>query len=178
VVAEVGNTLNRALELLLALEQVNLRELFEVRRILEGEAAALAVERHTADDLARLDEAIGQMDGGLRDADEEGYVAADVSFHLAVAEATGNRIAVQMMLAIRDVLRQALVSVFHIPGSPERSNDDHRAIREAIAAGSPDEARRLMIDHLARVEDDIRDVALRSSFAPVLPGADETASRP
>src|SRR5262249_58260330 len=91
-VADVGNTLNRALELLLTLEQVNLRELFEVRRILEGEAAALAVDRRTDEDLARLADAIAQMDQGLRDADQDAYVAADVDFHLAVAEATGNRI--------------------------------------------------------------------------------------
>src|SRR5262249_46321821 len=125
-------------------------------------------------DLARLAEAIAEMDRGLRDADQDAYVAADVRFHLTVAEATGNRIAVQMMLAIRELLRRALVSVFHIPGSPERSNHDHRAIMGAIASGPPEEARRRMIEHLARVEDDIRDVALRTSFAPGLPIADES----
>ena len=31
-----------------------------------------------------------------------------------------------MMLAIRDVMRRALRSIYQIPGSPERSMEEHR----------------------------------------------------
>ena len=147
--ADLGNTLNRSLELLLTLEGVNLRELFEVRRILEGEAAALAVERHSHEDLARMAGAIAQMERGLGDRDA--YAAADVHFHLTVAAATGNRIAVQMMLAIRDVLQRALVQSSTSRAARTLARQ-HRPIIAAIAAADADEARGRMIKHLTRVE--------------------------
>jgi DNA-binding GntR family transcriptional regulator len=60
-----------------------------------------------------------------------------------------------MMHAIRDVMRRALLSIYQIPGSPERSMWEHRQILEAVVAGRPDEARALMRDHLVRVEGEI-----------------------
>jgi GntR family transcriptional repressor for pyruvate dehydrogenase complex len=166
VVADAANLLDGSLQLMLSLERSNLRELFEVRRILEGELAALAAERRSDDDLTRMAEAIAVMDAALSEDDQDGYAAADVRFHLTVAEASGNRIAEHMMLAIRGVLRLALEAIFRIAGSPERSQGQHRGIMEAIAGGNADEARRRMIEHLTRVEADVADAALESSFAP------------
>ncbi len=45
------------------------------------------------------------------------------------------------MRALRDVIRRALMSIFSIPESPERSHEQHRAIRDAIAAGDAERAR-------------------------------------
>ena len=59
------------------------------------------------------------------------------------------------MGALREVIRRALTSIFRIPGSPERSQDHHRAIREAIAARDADAARAEMLAHLVRVESDV-----------------------
>jgi DNA-binding FadR family transcriptional regulator len=61
------------------------------------------------------------------------------------------------MRALRDLIRRALTSIFTIPESPERSHEQHRAIRAAIAAGEPIPARAAMRDHLVRVESDVRD---------------------
>jgi DNA-binding FadR family transcriptional regulator len=63
-----------------------------------------------------------------------------------------------MMDAVRDVMRRALSSIYSIPGSPERSTEQHRRIFKAISAGEPDEARKQMREHLLRVEGEIRDV--------------------
>jgi DNA-binding FadR family transcriptional regulator len=124
VVADYTNPLNQSLALLLRLHDGDLRELFEVRRILEVESAGLAALRRTDEDLAAMRDALERMEQGLRSA--ERYVGGDVHFHLAVAVATQNRIATHMMRAIRDVLRRALMSIYHIPGSPERSLGHHR----------------------------------------------------
>src|SRR6266540_2709324 len=86
----------------------------------------------------------------------------DVHFHLAIATATHNRMAAYMMQAIRDVLHRALLSIYHIPGSPQRSLGQHDQILEAIADGRGELARERMRQHLLRVEDDI-DEALRGT---------------
>jgi GntR family transcriptional regulator, transcriptional repressor for pyruvate dehydrogenase complex len=160
VVAEYTNPLNQSLALLLRMHDGDLRELFEVRRILEVESAGLAALRRTEEDLAAMGEAVERMQEGLDS--PERYVRGDVGFHLATAAATHNRMATHMMRAIRDVLHRALLSIYHIPGSPERSLGQHRQILEAVTAKQSDQARDRMREHLLRVEQDV-DAALRGA---------------
>lgn len=160
-VAEYGNPLNASLALLVEMRDGDLRELFEVRKVLEVEMAGLATERRSEEDIERMRTAIEAMDHGLGSA--ERYIAGDLEFHQAVVAATGNRIACSMMEAIRDVMRRALFSIYRIPGSPERSMEQHRKILEAIIARRPDEARERVREHLHRVE---------SEFDAVDPGGE------
>ncbi len=154
-VAEYANPLQHSVRLLLTLQEIALPELFEVRKILEVEAAGLAAARRTDDDLAEMARRIEEMVEGL--SSQERYIAADLQFHLAIATATRNRIAVHVMQAIREALHRALASIFQIPGSPQQSLAQHKEILRAIAAGNQDEARQRMREHLLRVEGDIRD---------------------
>ena len=150
-VADFRNPLNDSLSLLLAVEESSLRELFQVRRILEGEAVALATEAADESHVERMRAATELMREGL--ASQEDYINADLAFHLTVAEATQNRLILHLMHAIRDQLHRALSSIYNIPGSPERSVDDHELIIEAVETRKPDEARARMHEHLSRVEE-------------------------
>lgn len=158
VVAEWRNPLNQSLGLLLAAAEGDLHDLFEVRRIVEAGAAALAAARRTDAHLAALHAAIAEMEDGI--GSEERYINADVRFHLTVAEATGNRVALHLMHAIRHQLQLALGTVYHIPGSPQRSLEQHRRIADAIALRRPDEARDRMHEHISRVEHEIDESAV------------------
>ncbi|HXH98259.1 MAG TPA: FadR/GntR family transcriptional regulator [Gaiellaceae bacterium] len=156
VVAEAMNPLNSSLRLLFALdERAGIHDLFELRRILECEAAALAAERRTDEHLQEMDAAIEEMAGGLGDVHGDRFIDADLRFHLALASATGNRVVLHSMHAVRDVLRRALMTVYTIPRSPESAVVEHRAIREAVAARDAERARREMATHIARVETDV-----------------------
>ena len=78
-------------------------------------------------------EAIEDMAKGLDDRDT--YAAADVRFHVAVAAATGNRVALHAMHAIRDILERALGTGVRDPGQ-----------RGTLARAAPPDPRR----HLSR----------------------------
>ncbi|MCS7234701.1 MAG: FadR/GntR family transcriptional regulator [Armatimonadota bacterium] len=156
VVAEYGNPLVDSLRFLLTLEVFGLEELYEIRKVLETEFAALAAVRRTEEHLARMEEAIRQMEAGLDS--QARYIEADLRFHLTVAEATRNRVAVYVMRAIRDPLHRALARVYHIPGSPQKSMAQHHAILDAVRAADPAAARARMAEHLGRVHEDIRRV--------------------
>jgi GntR family transcriptional repressor for pyruvate dehydrogenase complex len=116
-----------------------------------------------------MDAAIEEMAIALESDDEsrgERYVDADLRFHLAIAEATRNGVVLHTMDALRGVIRRALVAIFGVPGSPERSLEQHRAIRVAIAARDAAGARRAMREHLVRVESDVHNsLTARSSTA-------------
>jgi GntR family transcriptional repressor for pyruvate dehydrogenase complex len=156
-VSTLRNPLNQGLHLLLAADEADAKELFEVRRILEGESAALAATRRTNADLRAMQVELDAMESGL--GSEESFIEADLRFHLRLAQATRNRVVMHLMHAIRDLLQRSLSSSYHIPGSPERAIGFHRLILEAIAAKRPDEARERMQEHVTRVERDIRSSA-------------------
>jgi GntR family transcriptional repressor for pyruvate dehydrogenase complex len=157
-VAHFRNPLNNSLKLLLSLDEANMREIYELRRILECEAAALAADRRGNDDLELMERAIGEMAHGLETDRADLYIDADLRFHLAIAAASGNRLLLHSMHALRDLIRRALVSIYLIPSSPERSLEHHRAIRAAIAAETPERAREEMRAHLVRVESDVHHI--------------------
>ena len=157
VVADAANPLNSSLRLMFTLdEQTGMHDLFELRRILEVEAAALAAVRHSAGHLKEMDAAIEEMEASLADSGGDRFIEADLRFHLAVAEATGNRLVLHSMQAVRDVIRRALLTVYSIPQSPESAVVEHRAVRAAIASGEPSRARHEMSNHLVRVESDVQ----------------------
>jgi len=157
VVADAASPLNSSLRLLFTLdERTGIHDLFELRRILDCEAAALAAERRTDKHLEEMGAAIDEMDASLGTSGRaDDFIDADLRFHLAVAEATGNRLLLHSMQAVRDVVRRALMTVFFIPQSPEQALVEHRAVRRAIAAGDGPRARQEMFDHLVRVETDV-----------------------
>jgi GntR family transcriptional regulator, transcriptional repressor for pyruvate dehydrogenase complex len=152
-VANLRNPFDQSLDLLLRIDQASYANLFEVRRILEGEAAALAASRRTAADLRAMESVVEDMDDGL--SSEQRFISADLAFHMAIAAASGNPVLVHLMHAIRELLQRSLSSSYHIPGSPERAIDMHRLILEAIAERRPEDARQRMQEHVARVERDI-----------------------
>jgi GntR family transcriptional regulator, transcriptional repressor for pyruvate dehydrogenase complex len=152
-VAELRNPLNNSFDLLVMLDAASYEELFEVRGFVEGESAALAAQRRTKAQLKQMESAIDAMAEGL--GSEEQFIEADLRFHLTIAESTRNRVLVYLMHAIRDLLQRSLSSAYNIAGSPERAIEMHRLIAEAIAAKQPEEARRRMQEHVARVERDI-----------------------
>ena len=158
VVAGAANPLESSLRLLFALdEEAGMHDLFELRRIVECEAAALAAERHAEADLAAMDASIDEMADSLTPSgDADRFIEADLRFHLAVAAATGNRLVFHTMQAVRDVLRRALTTVYHLPQSPESAVVEHRGLRSAIATGDASRAREEMRLHLARVESDVQ----------------------
>jgi GntR family transcriptional regulator, transcriptional repressor for pyruvate dehydrogenase complex len=156
VVADAASPLNSSLRLMFTLDdRTGLHDLFELRGILEGEAAALAAERRGDQHLDEMEAAIEEMAESLADSGADRFIEADLRFHLAVAEATGNRLVLHSMQAVRDVIRRALITVFVIPQSPESAVVEHRAIKAAIASGDPAAARREMSNHLVRVESDV-----------------------
>jgi GntR family transcriptional repressor for pyruvate dehydrogenase complex len=154
VIAHASNPLNSSLQLVFTLDnETGVHDLYELRRIIDCEAAALAAERRTDDHLAQMALAIDEMERALP-AHGEAFVLADLRFHLAIAEATGNRLILYAMQAARDVVRRALLTVVKVPQSPESAIVEHRGVYEAVRSGNPDWARNAMREHLERVERD------------------------
>jgi GntR family transcriptional repressor for pyruvate dehydrogenase complex len=156
VVAAWRNPFQEPLSVVVAGEDVDRAQLFEVRRLLEAEAAALAAKRRTIDQLNLMHETTDDMEIELDSA--ERFIAADIRYHLAIAEATGNRLLLRLMQAIREGLTEMFGTVFKFPGGPERSVAQHRLINEAIEAEDAERSRQLMTEHILRVEQELAEI--------------------
>jgi len=153
VIAQWRNPFQQPLSLVVAGEDVDRTQLFEVRRMLEAEAAALAAKRRSLGDLELMHEATDEMEAAIDSS--QAYVAADIRYHLVIAEATGNRLLLHLMQAIRERLTEMFGTVFKFPGGPERSIAQHRLITQAIAAEDAERARQAMTEHILRVEQEL-----------------------
>ncbi len=133
-------------------------ELTELRRIFEGEAAALAAARRSEADLAHLDELCAAMTPALGDAEQ--FTALDVAFHDGVLTAAHNRLLREALQPLTAVLYSArlLTNRHSIAAHHEgvrASFLGHRRILQRIALGQPNAARRVMIAHIAQFEADL-----------------------
>lgn len=123
----------------------------ELRRVIETEAAALAAERATPGDLAAMREEFDALSQVTRDTDA--YTAHDVAFHDAILRATHNRLFLQLIDQMAEVLvLTRRISVTAIPDRVPTSQHGHEAVLDAIAARSPELARQAMADHLGWAE--------------------------
>jgi GntR family transcriptional repressor for pyruvate dehydrogenase complex len=141
--------------------QLDYARVHEVRRLLEVEIAGLAAERHTAEDLARMGEILGETDRILGETaaggdDRDRFAGNDVAFHDALARATHNELFVLLLDSIVDVMIQVRQMAFDVPGTPARAFGYHRAIFEQVKAGDPGGARQAMREHLIDSEEIMR----------------------
>ena len=130
-------------------DQRELGQLFELRCILETEAAALAAERISADGLRKLRETLDRMVGEERLKD--GSIDADLAFHREIGKATGNDYINIFISYIGEQIRQSIYLARR--SSPIRSVvkltvAEHTRIFDALASGSPIEARKAMHAHI------------------------------
>ena len=112
-----------------------LRDLAEVRAIVEPAAVRLAAGRRTDDDLAALDAALAAM-GEEEDPDPARAVAADLAFHRALLAATHNELLERMEMVISSGLahRDRIVHSSPHSGDPVPA---HRAVLDAVRDRDP-----------------------------------------
>ncbi len=141
-------------------------DLYELKRMLEGEAAFLATGRVTPDVLGRMEETINKIDDLLKTSDPDPVILADLSadFHSKVAVATGNKYLVKHVEDIRLKLKIVRVTLFTVFNRRIEDLEEHRAVFEAIKKGDPENARTLMFKHQDKVSKFVEDNLLMQFY--------------
>ena len=97
------------------------------------------------------------------------YSDADVEFHLALADAAGNRYLLRAMLDIRALLRQDMVlgaeAVIRRFGDLGPSVESHRRLVEAVEARDAERARAVAAE-MVQPQPDVRPRPVRAGAAP------------
>ncbi len=116
------------------------REVFEVRRGLEHQAARLAAMRRTAADLTELDEALDVRDAAWSSGDVAAFVEADAVFHTLVVSAAHNALLDDLYDDLGSAVRDALAR--DLDERLDAEYVDHRGLVDAIRAQDADRAGR------------------------------------
>jgi GntR family transcriptional repressor for pyruvate dehydrogenase complex len=125
-------------------------ELYEVRRILEAAAAALAAGRIDEQEKAELGRILDRMRAAHS---VEQLVEADVDFHAVIARAAGNAVLASLLASLST--RTMRVRLWHgraADDALDETREEHRRIYEALLAGDPELARAAATAHIASGE--------------------------
>jgi DNA-binding FadR family transcriptional regulator len=127
---------------------------FIFRIAIEGEAAALAARNHDPDTLRRIEDILDQLDGIVAKGPQGRLgVDEDMAFHLAIAEATGNRFFAETLSSLRNQITIGIslnrnLSLIQPRNRILAGQQEHRDVFEAIAARDEKRARQKMRTHI------------------------------
>jgi GntR family transcriptional repressor for pyruvate dehydrogenase complex len=131
-------------------QDVSVLEIFEVRRILEPAAAAMATLRVAPEDIETLR---GIVRSVAADTSVEDLVHHDLSFHRHISELSGN----SYLSSLIDTLASSTVRARIWRGLTEKNAvaqtlAEHRRIVDALATGDPELVRSLVVVHINGVQ--------------------------
>lgn len=151
----------------------DIQRCYEFRVTVEPDAAYHAALRRNDAALAKMDAALDLLREATRH--QRHREDADFSFHLAIAEAANNHYYTSTMQALKEHIFVGMhmhgLSLVGTQVKLQTVLDEHRAIRDAIAEGRADDARRLMAAHLGGSRDRLfegktLDLSLAESVSP------------
>jgi DNA-binding FadR family transcriptional regulator len=133
-----------------------LRDLQDLRRVVEPAAVRLAAERATAEDIGEIESAYA----GMKNAIEHGgdYVTHDLRFHHGLLRAARNRMLTQMSKALNALLRTSFEISTTRSNGPALSLPMHRAVLDAVIAHEPAKAERAVLKLIDGARTDIEAV--------------------
>jgi len=147
-----------------------IRDLQDLRMIVEPAAIRLAAQRATAFDIAEVEQAFV----GMVDAVEQGgdYVRYDLLFHQGLIRASHNRMLEKMDQALGALMRTSFeISTIKKDG-PRQSLPMHRAVLDAVIARDPDRAEHAI---MVLIQDAHKDIAQVLKARRALPLAKKTS---
>lgn len=128
----------------------SIRELVEVRKLLEIESAAMAAVRRTNAEIEIMEELVSQMKNP--DVSPEAGVELDHSYHMAICSSTHNELLIRFMESISNTVFSLIEITRENTRNYQQYVKDHEIILEAIKAKDENKAREAMRQHLGFME--------------------------
>lgn len=153
VISELlASSLADPLAALIASQRAALDDYVAFRRLIEGDAAAQAAEHATQADRAEIARLVKALKAAQQAGDRAQAARLDFDFHMAIIEAAGNVVTIQVMRALGRALRRGMTTtreaIYDAQGVSDALLAQHAAIAEAILGHAPKAARAASDRHL------------------------------
>ncbi|MGF6850765.1 DNA-binding FadR family transcriptional regulator [Chitinophaga sp. W3I9] len=131
------------------LRRADFEEINQVRRMLDYEMVKLAAENHTKEDLHQLKSLLEQRKKAILEQQYQQCLDADIAFHTAIANASGNNVLADLFRSFTAVIRDFFTkrdtqSISHFA----ISHHLHEQLYKAIKSGNAKLSRQVMEDIL------------------------------
>ncbi|MFD0670157.1 GntR family transcriptional regulator [Cohnella sp. GCM10027633] len=120
---------------------------FEIRSVLEGLACRLAAGRLGAPDLIYWRTLFEHAYEAYRNGDAEAYYNADVKFHNAIVDVTGDAVLARTIGGTRIIETSQLQGLYR---DPHETYGEHLQILDALGSNDGERAETLMRDHIRK----------------------------
>jgi GntR family transcriptional repressor for pyruvate dehydrogenase complex len=127
-------------------------DLLEVRLGLEPQAAAMAADRASKQEVDAIHETVAAMKDAIDRRDTQAIVASDVEFHDRISRATRNQLLIGLNERINYLLLESRHAVFEKPGRAISSYRAHRVVAHAIARKDRTRAAAAMRRHVQQAK--------------------------
>ena len=134
-------------------EKTALADVFEMRKLIEPQIAALAAERATRNDIARLKMIVAKQAAAVSRG--ETGVEADAELHFSIGRATRNQALQKLVSGLMEMLSRSREESLQTDERRESSIGAHRRIIAAIEKHDQTRARSEMLRHIEQVEESV-----------------------
>jgi GntR family transcriptional repressor for pyruvate dehydrogenase complex len=148
--SSLSRVLNQHFQWMILLNEVKHLEIYELRRIIEPDVAALAAKRATHSDIERLEAALDGM--AQARGNPELFRAFDIQFHDAFAQASGNAAIQTTMRMLYHATSEARKAVLPFIDNWDKHWRRHERVFTLIRDHKPELARKAVLEDLLYAE--------------------------
>ena len=134
------------------ISEKNLRDVLEIRRVLDMLCARLACERMSEEAKEELNTACQDFEEAVKSGDLRDVAQKDVALHNIIIEATGNLTLQQMLDNLAEQMYRYRVKYLKDDSQYQTLSREHRAICKSIMSGDQETAVRLAKEHIDNQE--------------------------
>ena len=129
-------------------------EIYDILIELEPLAAYKAAQRaYPEKELRKLDDCLLKMEAALQEEDRKEWAAADDRFHQGLVSLSGSRRLMEVISMYSTQVHRVRLLTLYMRPLPHASNENHRALYDAIRNAEPDRARALHYEHRVAAKD-------------------------
>lgn len=126
----------------------DIKDIYDIRSYIEGEAARLVAERITDEEIGSLEEIVDLGDFYFEKKNYEKLVAMDGSFHERLYLLTHSKMMRHILSELHSMIKPYRVRSILSEGRTENTLREHRAILNAVKSRDGELAKKLMIEHV------------------------------
>jgi GntR family transcriptional repressor for pyruvate dehydrogenase complex len=143
-----GSVIATSLDHAISTAQIKVVDVWDVRRTIEVRTAMLAAANASAAQADRIVDLAEKLEA--EDQADNQTTETDIAFHLAIAEASGNKLFEQIVISFVPLMKVAIPQAWETRQTTEQRRDSvdrHRKLAQAIKGRDVEEARQCMSAH-------------------------------
>jgi DNA-binding GntR family transcriptional regulator len=134
------------------LSSEDVKEVLEIRAVLEGLAASLAAKNASDADIEQLQEIVEKFKNAAEEKDVVRLINFDSDFHDVMYRASKNKKLIQLISALREQVQRFRVAYFTKIKSTQALIEEHNELVSSILNKEPEKARAIAEKHIATTE--------------------------